>query len=339
MENLLSTTIPTISGTGPIPPFPPLTGWRFDPNSADAVELVDELLKRNISFPDGVTAVFNQLTCVEEYGGGVFPPNTFKEKKAIISYPKSGTEWIKALFLSAFGMFIHKYVYTPLPSSNPHLYSISTCDCYMLQKDHDNSIGNPLKKSRIEYYNNEAIVLIRNPFLSILQTRYFNYRYENRKANGNNGSIADRYVEKSLFIENKGWGTFVEKQLEVWENLYTLWIKGVKRGGIIYYERFEADPETELLRLGGLIGLTWIDKNRLDCAINRGRPNFNVLLDQQVFPYSNDLYSPAQKLQISGVIDRVQLLLMEYGFDPLPTEMYEFYEPTDLLGEDQCDPQ
>ena len=88
--------------------------------------------------------------------------------------------------------------------ADPHLYSISTCDCYMLQKDHDNSISNPLKKSRIEYYNNEAIVLIRNPFLSILQTRYFNYRYENRKANGNNGSIADRYVEKSLFIENKG---------------------------------------------------------------------------------------------------------------------------------------
>jgi len=69
-----------------------------------------------------------------------------------------------------------------------------------------------------------------------------------------------------------GWGTFVDNQIKVWEKLYTVWIKGVKRGGIIYYERIEADTETELLRLGGLMGLTWIDKNRLHCALNRGRP-------------------------------------------------------------------
>ena len=54
---------------------------------------------------------------------------------------------------------------------------------------------------------------------------------------------------------------------------------------------------------------------------------------------NSDPYSPAHKLQISKAIDRVQLLLMEYGFDPLPTEMYEFYEPTDLLCEDESDPQ
>ena len=53
---------------------------------------------------------------------------------------------------------------------------------------------------------------------------------------------------------------------------------------------------------------------------------------------TSDLYSPAQKLQISEAIDRVQLLLMEYGFDPLPTEMYDFYEPTDLC-ENESDPQ
>jgi len=104
----------------------------------------------------------------------------------------------------------------------------------------------------------------------------------------------------------------------------------MKRGGIVYYERLEADTETELLRLGGLMGFTWIDKNRLDCALNRGRP-----INSKTGAYSTsiDPYSPAQKLQISEAIDRIQLLLMEYGFDPLPTEMYKFYEPTDLLCE------
>jgi len=331
MENLLSTTIPTISGTGPIPPFPPLTGWHFDPNSAETVELVDEYLKKNITYPDGEIEEAHQLTCVEEYGGGFFSPNTFKEKKALISFPKSGSGWTRALVLAAFGMLIHSYYTDSSVPSNSHLSNYSTCDCFMLQKDHDIGLKNHTK-SRIEFYNSEAILLIRNPFISFIQTN--NYKYHK-----NNGSLAGPGVQKNLFNQNEGWGKFVDIQQQLWENLYTLWIKGVKRGGIIYYERFEADPETELLRLGGLIGLTWIDKNRLDCAINRGRPNFNVLLNQQVFPYSNDLYSPAQKLQISGVIDRVQLLLMEYGFDPLPTEMYEFYEPTDLLGEDECDPQ
>jgi len=324
MENPLATRIPTISSTGPIPPFPPLTGWHFDPNSADAVELVDNLLKKNVTFPDGVNKVHNQLTCVEEYGGGFFSPNTFKEKKGLICYPKSGTEWIKALVLSAFGMLAHKYIYKPRPSSNPHLLSISTCDCFMLQKDHDIGL-NTRKESRIEYYNGDAIILIRNPFECIFLTRYYQYNYSLKIggiAKGNNDSIAGR---KNLFIENEGWGTFVDEQIELWENIYSLWIKGVKRGGVIHFERFHADTETELLRLGGLIGLTWIDKNRLDCTLNRGRYTQNK---GQKFPHSNDQYSPAQKLQISGAIDRVQLLLMEYGFDPIPTEMYEFYEPT-----------
>jgi len=55
------------------------------------------------------------------------------------------------------------------------------------------------------------------------------------------------------------------------------------------------------------------------------------------FIATSDPYSPAQKLQISEAIDRVQLLLMEYGFDPLPTEMYKFYEPTDLLSNPTSD--
>ena len=85
--------------------------------------------------------------------------------------------------------------------ADPHLLNVSTCGCFMLQKDHDIGLaGNT--ESRIEFYNSEAIVLIRNPFISLIQTRYFNYRQEiGVSYNHNNGS---RYVEKNLFIENKG---------------------------------------------------------------------------------------------------------------------------------------
>jgi len=158
-------------------------------------------MKLNATYPDGVNEVFHQLTYVEEYGGGFFSPNTFKEKRPVLCFPKSGNAWIQSLLLTAFGMLIPSYYQTDSVSSNPHLLNVSTCGCFMLQKDHDIGLaGNT--ESRIEFYNSEAIVLIRNPFISLIQTRYFNYRQEiGVTSNHNNGS---RYVEKNLFIENKG---------------------------------------------------------------------------------------------------------------------------------------
>ena len=61
----------------------------------------------------------------------------------------------------------------------------------MLQKDHD--VGLPgYVISRIEFYNSEAILLIRNPFQSLIQTRIYN------------GISAGPDVQKDLFIENEG---------------------------------------------------------------------------------------------------------------------------------------
>jgi len=260
MENLLSTRIPiAIPSNGPIPPFPRLQGSRFDPKSAETVAFADIYLKLNSSY-DGEFPVRHNLICVEEYGGGFFKPNTFKRKKALISFPKSGSLFTRGLVLAAFGMLIHQ-IFDHGRLSEPNQLNYTSCDCFMLQKDHD--IGLPgSKESRIKFYHSEAILLIRNPFECIIHSR----------VHEKNRIIKEPHILKNLFIENKGWGKFVVERIRLWENLYTHWIKGMKRGGIVYYERLEADTETELLRLGGLMGFTWIDKNRLDCALNRGRP-------------------------------------------------------------------
>ena len=87
--------------------------------------------------------------------------------------------------------------------ADPHLLSLSTCDCFMLQKDHDIGLKTH-EESRIEYYNGDAIILIRNPFKCIFHTRYYEYDYGLQIggiAKGNNDSIAGR---KNLFIENEG---------------------------------------------------------------------------------------------------------------------------------------
>ena len=70
----------------------------------------------------------------------------------------------------------------------------------MLQKDHDIGLEGHTK-SRIEFYNSEAILLIRNPFLSLIQTRYFGYYYNYRLKNGGSAGPVD---QKNLFIENEG---------------------------------------------------------------------------------------------------------------------------------------
>jgi len=324
MENLLSTRIPiAIPSNGPIPPFPRLQGSRFDPKTAETVAFADIFLKKNISYDTyGDIVERRHLTCVEEYGGGFFKPNTFKRKKALIAYPKSGSEFTRSLVLAAFGMLIHHKTIIRSPTgrlSEPNKLDYTSCDCFMLQRDHDIGLKG-FNESRLKFYHREAILLIRSPFECI----FHHYIFLSKSR------IKEGYILKNLFIENKGWGNFVVERIRLWEKLYTHWIKGMKRGGIVYYERLEADTETELLRFGGLMGFTWIDKNRLDCTLNRGRPiNFR----SGAYSTSIDPYSPAQKLQISEAIDRIQLLLMEYGFDPLPTEMYKFYEPTDLLFE------
>ena len=66
----------------------------------------------------------------------------------------------------------------------------------MLQKDHDIGLEG-YTESRIEFYNSEAILLIRNPFTSFIQMRDYDSHIDK-------GSLAGPGVQKNLFIENEG---------------------------------------------------------------------------------------------------------------------------------------
>jgi len=189
MENLLSTTILIpIFSNGPIPPFPPLTGLHFDPNSAETVANVVSYMKETTAYFDGKIKR-SQMTCVEEYGGGFFSPYTFKEKRAFISFPKSGNTWTRALVLAAFGMLIPFGSWkTTYKYHNPNMLNFSSCGCFLMQKDHDFS-SEQKARNTTELYNREAIILIRNPFQNlILQRRKW----------------PALYVNETLFIENEG---------------------------------------------------------------------------------------------------------------------------------------
>ena len=57
-----------------------------------------------------------------------------------------------------------------------------------------------------------------------------------------------------------------------WETLAQVWIRGLKQGGIIYYEKLRHEMPSELARLSKMLGLTY-DQERLDCVIRHAKDN------------------------------------------------------------------
>lgn len=57
-----------------------------------------------------------------------------------------------------------------------------------------------------------------------------------------------------------------------WETLANVWIRGLKEGGIIYYEKLRHEMPSELDRLSKMLGLIH-NQERLDCVIRHANDN------------------------------------------------------------------
>ena len=73
-------------------------------------------------------------------------------------------------------------------------------------------------------------------------------------------------------ISFKDWDSFVSRSIAGWETLATVWIRGLKHGGIIYYERLRHETESELKRLMAMLGLSY-DNGRLECVLRHTTDN------------------------------------------------------------------
>lgn len=68
------------------------------------------------------------------------------------------------------------------------------------------------------------------------------------------------------------WDNFVSRSVAAWETLASVWIRGLKRGGIIYYERLRHETRTELKRLTAMLGLSY-DEDRFECVVRHMSDN------------------------------------------------------------------
>ena len=98
----------------------------------------------------------------------------------------------------------------------------------------------------------------------------------------------------------------------------SMWISGLEKGGVVYYERLRHNTRSELIRLAKMIGVTY-DEDRLNCVIKHSEDNsFKRKSHTNSRPYTT-----SQRMLINKSIERVQIILKERGLDPLPVEHYD----------------
>lgn len=68
------------------------------------------------------------------------------------------------------------------------------------------------------------------------------------------------------------WDDFVSRSVAGWETLATVWIRGLKQGGVIYYERLRHETNSELKRLVTMLGLSY-DQQKFDCVLRHTKDN------------------------------------------------------------------
>jgi hypothetical protein len=309
---LLSSTTGSLTGamTGPILNWDPVPGLKYDKKRTD----------EGINLNQFTTLRWQlDATCTKKNGGGLLKDGTMKKKRMFVSYPRSGSTWMRMMIMNLFGIVSDRL--------DKNLKIPKDCGCTLTTRTHDYSVmrqKNYTKSEEVDEFDGNAILLIRNPFRAIISHRAILEYLRHRPASLN-----------ETYIEDEGWGLFVETGITHWERLATDWIRGLKRGGIFYHERMTTDFESEMKRLAIVMGIP-LDQKRFECAVSEKKTSIHAIPPEMNYVYPTDPYTQCQKLRISQAIDRVQLVLKERNLDPLPVELYEFYEPSEKFCDLDC---
>nr|CAH0104681.1 unnamed protein product [Daphnia galeata] len=271
------------------------------------------------------------------------------QPRALVSFPGSGNTWLRMLLMGVTGLYIDT-IYPGdelFHSKAGSSYELrKDCNCSLLQKTHDLSLfsvvynmalANKSSEKRlnqeVEHFRGDGILVIRNPFKAILSYRNFAF-------GGNMAGLAPA----EAFSQGLGpvkigdrristWDQFISRSVASWELLATVWIRGLKRGGVVYYEKLRRNTGTQLLRMAEMLGIPDVNKDRLDCVLRHNQDNSFKRSESGSKNYPKNPFTESQHLLILKSIQNVQLALKERGFDPLPVELYDFYTPMYQYGQ------
>jgi len=220
------------------------------------------------------------------------------------------------------------------------------CGCTLMKKTHDFSLNRILhlkirtSSSRdflydgIRQCDGDGILLIRNPFKAIISYRNFAFGYMSGMAPASAFSQEHRLNIPPRPAQN--WDNWVASAIVSWETLAIIWIRNLKRGGVIYYEKLRDNTESELRRMLKLLSFPHVDEERLQCVLRHKNDN-SLKRKDTGRNHKKNPFNKSQTLLILQSIQRVQLALKERNLDPLPVEQYEIYTSVREFGRYEYD--
>jgi len=205
--------------------------------------------------------------CRKFTSGRFYKKNT--KNQALVSYPGSGSSWLRTTLMTLTGMFINTEYSQRITLGNDisgHFLP-RDCGCTLLKETNDfsrlgdltNMAKNGITKNAlytsVNQFNGDAIFLIRNPFEAIISYR------------NNAHHDAESFLSDKSLAKIEAWDYWVTSAIVSWETLAITWIGNLKRGGVVYYEKLVHHPNEELHRALKMLGMENIDENRLICTL------------------------------------------------------------------------
>nr|XP_018917676.1 PREDICTED: WSC domain-containing protein 1-like [Bemisia tabaci] len=249
---------------------------------------------------------------------------------ALVSFPGSGNTWVRYLIETTTGIFTGSVYADKLIFSKGFFGERESpdCGCTSVQKTHGFALAGAVPKlptektAEVSLFNGRAILLLRNPYEALLS--YRNYLY-----GGHTG-----FAPNNKF-RGRDWEHFVSRLTIVWRELAATWINHTENDAIIlHFEHLKVDPTKHVRKILEFLKIA-IHEHRLSCVLrHRDGPFRRPRSAQETFFKSRDPFSRKHHQLLDTVIEEVNEMLKERGWNEMPFHLYKYYKGTSKKPDD-----
>lgn len=164
-----------------------------------------------------------------------------------------------------------------------------------------------------EGYVLPAILLVRDPFRSLISFRHFNA--------GSLSVLLNVSRAETKRFHGSDWSDFVVSGAENWQSLIESWATSPKDTLLVAYEELRSHPEEQLKKMLKFLRVTPTE-GRLRCVLRHLEGNFHNK-EHPVVP-DKTVFDEETRLVVWDIISSVDGMLRERGYDGLPLATYSF---------------
>ncbi|KAJ8023673.1 WSC domain-containing protein 1 [Holothuria leucospilota] len=234
---------------------------------------------------------------------------------ALASFPRSGNTWSRSLIQIATGYSTGSVFWKEERTYKraKNRFKAGTED-FMLRKGVCVKT-HKFEEDHIAIFDHGAILLIRNPYYSIV-SEYFRFSRSYR-------NLTTEDIIRNMKEEDVTWENHCKRKFTKWKDTALSWIKHCKRLLVVFYENLEDNPILELSRMVTFLEQP-IQPRRILCAVKFYSPMKGSQGHRSQLTF--DPYTPEMHSILDEFIKTVnQTLILKNAF-PLPTYQ-KYYLP------------